>query len=116
MVNSLSARGSKPETDGSLLTLESSAVRGTGPFVMVLKPRRGTRARGWTRTPVDAACALAWDGPEDPGYWRRSCARCATARRDRAGRRRGVGRRAPDGARRLVVTAGSATPLPSATW
>ena len=40
------------------------------PFVMALKPRRGTWAYGAdAHTPVDAARALAWDGPEDPGDW-----------------------------------------------
>jgi SRSO17 transposase len=37
------------------------------PFVMALKPRRGTWAYGPdAHTPVDAARALAWDGPGDP--------------------------------------------------
>jgi SRSO17 transposase len=41
------------------------------PFVMALKPRRGTWAYGPdAHTPVDAARALAWDGPDDPGDWR----------------------------------------------
>jgi DDE superfamily endonuclease len=40
------------------------------PFVMALKPRRGTWAYGpHAHTPVDAARALAWDGPDDPGDW-----------------------------------------------
>ena len=40
------------------------------PFVMALKPRRGTWAYGAdAHTPVDAARDLAWDGPEDPGDW-----------------------------------------------
>ena len=40
------------------------------PFVMALKPRRGTWAYGPdAHTPVDAARALEWDGPEDPGDW-----------------------------------------------
>src|SRR5213083_1947545 len=38
------------------------------PFVMALKPRRGTWAYGAdAHTPVDAARALAWDGPDDAG-------------------------------------------------
>ena len=42
------------------------------PFVMALKPRRGTWAYGPdAHTPVDAARALAWDGPDDPGDWTR---------------------------------------------
>jgi SRSO17 transposase len=41
------------------------------PFVMALKPRRGMWAYGPdARNPVDAARALAWDRPEDPGDWR----------------------------------------------
>ena len=40
------------------------------PFVMALRPRRGTWARDAdAHTPVDAARALAWDGPDDPGDW-----------------------------------------------
>src|SRR6201984_2941471 len=40
------------------------------PFVMALKPRRGTWAYGPdAHTPVDAARALAWGGPEDPRDW-----------------------------------------------
>jgi len=40
------------------------------PFVMALKPRRGTWAYGPdAHTPVDAARALAWGGPRDPGDW-----------------------------------------------
>jgi SRSO17 transposase len=40
------------------------------PFVMALKPRRGVWAYGPdAHTPVDAACALAWGGPDDPGDW-----------------------------------------------
>ena len=41
------------------------------PFVMALKPRHGTWAYGADAdTPPDAARALAWDGPDDPGDWR----------------------------------------------
>jgi hypothetical protein len=40
------------------------------PFVMALRPRRGMWARDAdAHTPVDAARALAWDGPDDPGDW-----------------------------------------------
>src|SRR6266480_3801412 len=40
------------------------------PFVMALRPRRGTWARAAdVHTPVEAARALAWGGPEDPGDW-----------------------------------------------
>src|SRR5437660_194706 len=39
------------------------------PFVMALKPRRGTWAYGPdAHTPVDAARALTWHGPDDPGH------------------------------------------------
>src|SRR5258708_4642569 len=38
------------------------------PFVMALKPRRGTWAYDAdAHTPVDAARDLAWAGPDDPG-------------------------------------------------
>jgi DDE superfamily endonuclease len=41
------------------------------PFVMALRPRRGIWARAAdAHTPVDAARALAWGGPDDPGDWR----------------------------------------------
>src|SRR5258705_5406287 len=40
------------------------------PFVMALRPRHGIWARAAdAHTPVDAARALAWGGPEDPGDW-----------------------------------------------
>ena len=40
------------------------------PFVMARRPHRGTWARDAdAHTPVDAARALAWDGPDDPGDW-----------------------------------------------
>src|SRR5204863_8073550 len=40
------------------------------PFVMALRPRRGTWARAAdAHTPVDAARALSWGGPDDPGDW-----------------------------------------------
>jgi hypothetical protein len=40
------------------------------PFVMALKPRRGTWAYGdQAHTPVDAARDLAWDGADQPGDW-----------------------------------------------
>ena len=38
------------------------------PFVMALRPLRGTWARAAdAHTPVEAARALAWGGPDDPG-------------------------------------------------
>src|SRR5215471_15459814 len=40
------------------------------PFVMALKPRRGTWAYGPdAHTPVETARALAWNGPDDPDDW-----------------------------------------------
>jgi hypothetical protein len=89
------------------------------PFVMALKPRRGTWAYGPdAHTPVDAARALAWDGPDDPGEWQ------AVTRTFRDGHTETwyaadatLGWWSPDGARRLVVaTADPATLPPKATW
>ena len=89
------------------------------PFVMALKPRRGVWAYGPdAHTPVDAARALAWDGPDDPGDWQ------AVTRAFRDGHaetwRAADGRLSwwgPDGARRLVaVTADPATLPDKATW
>ncbi len=40
------------------------------PFVMALKPHRGTWAyREQAHTPVDAARALLWGRPDEPGDW-----------------------------------------------
>src|SRR5712692_5246785 len=81
------------------------------PFVMALKPRRGTWAYGPdAHTPVDAARALAWGGPDDPGDWH------PVTRAFRDGHTETwwaadatLGWWGPDGARRLVVaTAGPA--------
>ena len=89
------------------------------PFVMALKPRRGTWAYGPdAHTPVDAARKLAWDGPEDPGDWH------PVTRAFRDGHAETwwaadatLGWWGPDGARRLVaVTADPATLPPKATW
>jgi DDE superfamily endonuclease len=46
-------------------------LRRTGlPYVVALKPNKGTWAReDQPHTPVDAARALAWNSPEDPGAW-----------------------------------------------
>jgi hypothetical protein len=58
------------------------------PFVMALKPRRGIWAPvADAHTPVDAARALAWNGPDDPGDWQPVCP-------SRAGLQAGQG---PDG-------------------
>jgi hypothetical protein len=89
------------------------------PFVMALKPRHGTWAYGADAyTPADAARALAWDGPEDPGDWRA----VTRAFRDghaetwyAAGARPGW--RGPDGFTRLVVATADPGTLPDkATW
>ena len=86
---------------------------------MALKPRRGTWAYGPdAHTPVDAARALAWDGPGDPGDWQ------PVTRAFRDGHTEtwyaadaALGWWGPDGARRLVVaTADPAALPPKATW
>ena len=47
------------------------------PFVMALRPRRGTWARaGDAHTPAEAAMARAWDGPDDPGDSTRATSVC----------------------------------------
>jgi hypothetical protein len=89
------------------------------PFVMALRPRRGTWAYGAdAHTPVDAARELAWHGPDDPGDWR------AVTRAFRDGRTETwwatdatLGWWGPDGARRLVVATADPATLPDkATW
>jgi hypothetical protein len=89
------------------------------PFVMALKPRRGIWAHGPdARTPVDAARALAWDGPGDPGDW------TPVTRRFRDGHAETwyaadarLGWWGPDGARRLVAVTADPAALPDkATW
>ena len=89
------------------------------PFVMALKPRRGTWAYGPdAHTPVDAARALAWGGPDDPGDWQ------AVTRTFRDGHTETwwaadatLGWWGPDGARRLVVATADPGTLPGkATW
>src|SRR5512133_832680 len=89
------------------------------PFVMALTPRRGTWAYGpEAHTPVDAARALAWGGPDDPGDWHpvTRTFRDGHAERWFAADAR-LGWWGPDGARRLVVaTAGPGTLPAKATW
>ena len=89
------------------------------PFVMALRPHRGTWARAAdARTPVEAARALAWGGPEDPGDWH------PVTRTFRDGHAEtwhaadaSLGGWGPDSARRLVaVTAGPGTLPDKATW
>ena len=86
---------------------------------MALKPRRGTWAYGPdAHTPVDAARALAWDGPDDPGDWQ------PVTRTFRDGHTETwwaadatLGWWGPDGARRLVVATADPATLPGkATW
>src|SRR5205823_8682875 len=89
------------------------------PFVMALRPHRGTWARAAdAHTPVDAARALAWGGPDDPGDWQ------PVTRRFRDGHAETwyaadatLGGWGPDGVRRLVVATADPGTLPDkATW
>jgi hypothetical protein len=89
------------------------------PFVMALKPRHGTWAYGAdAHTPVDAARALAWNGPGDPGDWR------PVTRAFRDGHTgtwwaadATLGWWGPDGTTRLVVATADPGALPDkATW
>src|SRR5882672_8513422 len=89
------------------------------PFVMALRPRHGIWARAEdAHTPVDAARALAWGGPDDPGDWQ------PVTRRFRDGHAETwyaadatLGTWGPDAARRLVaVTADPGTLPGKATW
>src|SRR5205814_7858783 len=89
------------------------------PFVMALKPRRGTWAYGpAAHTPVDAARELRWGGPEHPGDW------TAVSRTFRDGHAETwwaadatLGWWGPDDIRRLVVATADPGALPAkATW
>src|SRR5437763_4380039 len=89
------------------------------PFVMALRPRRGTWARAAdAHTPVDAARALSWGGPDDPGDW------TAVRRTFRDGHTETwwaadakLGGWGPDGVRRLVVATADQGTLPDkTTW
>src|SRR5262250_270983 len=91
------------------------------PFVMALRPRRGIWARAAdAHTPVDAARALAWGGPDDPGDW------TAVTRTFRDGHAEtwwaaeaALGWWGPDGARRLVAVTADPAPCrtrPPGTW
>jgi hypothetical protein len=89
------------------------------PFVMALKPHRGTWAYGAdAHTPVDAARELAWNGPDDPGDWQ------LVTRTFRDGHTETwyaaeatLGWWGPDGATRLVVATTDPAALPGkATW
>jgi hypothetical protein len=51
------------------------------PFVLALKPRKGTWAPAdQAHTPVEAAGELGWHGPSRPGQWRRIQRRCRDGR------------------------------------
>jgi len=89
------------------------------PFVMALKPRRGIWAyRENAHTPADAARALLWGGPGQPGGWQ------PVTRTFRDGHTEtwwaadaSLGWWGPDGARRLVVATADPDALPDkATW
>jgi hypothetical protein len=89
------------------------------PFVMALKPRRGTWASGAdAHTPVAAARALAWGGPADPGDWHpvvRTFRDGHTETWYAADAR--LGRWGPDGAQRLLAATADPATLPAkATW
>src|SRR6266478_5911155 len=89
------------------------------PFVMALRPRRGTWARAAdAHTPVEAAQVLAWGGPDDPGDWHPVV---RTFRDGHAETWRAadatLGGWGPDGVRRLVVATADPATLPGkATW
>jgi hypothetical protein len=89
------------------------------PFVMALKPHRGTWAYGeQAHTPVDAARALAWGGVDQPGDW------TPVTRTFRHGHTQTwwaadawLGWWGPDGTTRLVVATADPATLPDkATW
>jgi len=89
------------------------------PFVMALRPHRGTWARAAdAHTPVEAAWSLAWGGPDDPGDWQ------PVTRTFRDGHAETwwaadatLGGWGPDGVRRLVVATADPGTLPDkATW
>jgi hypothetical protein len=95
-------------------------LRATGlPFVLGLKPRRGTWAYGeQAHTPVDAARDLAWGGPDQPGDWTPVTRAFRDGRTQTwwAGEAR-LGWWGPDGTTRLVVATADPATLPEkATW
>src|SRR6516162_4453474 len=89
------------------------------PFVMALRPHRGTWARDAdAHTPVEAACALAWGGPDDPGDWHPVTRTFRDGHTEtwRAAEAR-LGGWGPDEARRLVVATADPGTLPDKlTW
>jgi hypothetical protein len=89
------------------------------PFVVALKPRKGTWAPAdAAHTPVEAAGELGWRGPRSPGRWRR------VTRRFRDGRTETwwaadatLGGWGPDRRLRLVVATTDPASLPGhSTW
>ncbi|WUM82146.1 transposase [Streptomyces sp. NBC_00328] len=89
------------------------------PFVMAIKPRHGAWAYGdQAYTPVDAARALAWHDPDEPGDW------SAVTRTFRDGHTTTwwaadahLGWWGPDGNVRLVVATTDQATLPAqSTW
>src|SRR6266516_4770922 len=84
------------------------------PLVMALKPRRGTWAYGPdAHTPVDAARALAWNGPAGPGDWHPVTRTFRDGHTERwFAADATLGWWGPDGARRLVVATADPANLP----
>jgi O-antigen/teichoic acid export membrane protein len=88
------------------------------PFVLALKPHRGSWAQDGSQSPVDAARAVAWHGRGDPGDWH------PVTRSFRDGHAETwfaadahLGGWGPDSFTRLVVvTADPVTMPPRATW
>jgi len=93
--------------------------RADRPYVLALKPQKGMWAPAdAAHTPVEAAQALRWDGPDAPGDWTR------VVRHFRDGHEEvwwaaeaTVGPWGPDGRHRLLVaTTDPATLPPLSTW
>ncbi len=104
---------------GDLDGFRSDLAEAGLPFVMALRPHRGTWAReADAHTPVEAARALDWGGPDEPGDW------TAVTRTFRDGHAEtwwaaeaALGGWGPDGTRRLVVATADPGALPdNATW
>jgi hypothetical protein len=93
--------------------------RADRPYVLALKPQKGMWAPAEAaHTPVEAAQALRWDGPEAPGDW------TPVVRRFRDGHEEvwwaaeaTLGPWGPDGRHRLVVATTDPATLPAlTTW